>query len=353
MAFLVDLVVEDRSQHPGTTMLPACRSRVQHASPLAVIGTTDGRWLVELRQLRYFLVTAEESHIGRAAARLFMAQSSLSQSLQQLEAELGTPLFQRHARGVTPTAAGAALLAPVRTIVDDADALVGLARRANEAPRPPLTLGYVDYARSRVVPALLHHLQEGDAAVTVTLRGGHDSPEVLVDLREGRVDAAVLRSPLSAPWAATVCLVEEAFFAALPRTHRLAAVDVVPLRALADEPFALFPRDLNPGAHDHLMGFFDEAGYRPRVAQPSRRMGESLLFVASGQGVGLFPAAVAHTTNDPDIVFRPLVDPTPRVELVLAWDPQNRHPAIPDLVRAAHAVGPALQRGPGPDQECR
>lgn len=306
---------------------------------------------MELRQLRYFAAVAEDAHIGRAAGRLFMAQSSLSQSLQQLETELGVLLFHRHPRGVTLTTAGAELLDPVRAIVAAADALPELARRARAAAPPALTLGYVGYARSRVVPALLHQLHRRSAGLVVTLRGGHDSPEVLADLREGRVDAAVLRSPLPAAWATSMSLVEEPFLAALPRTHPLAGRDVLPLRALADEPFALFPRDLNPGAHDHLMGFFDQAGYRPHIAQPSRRMDESLLFVAAGHGVGLFPAPVAHTTNDPDIVFRPLVDPTPSVELVLAWSTDNRHPGVEDLVEAARTVVPALRvaQVPGDD----
>lgn len=207
-----------------------------------------------------------------------------------------------------------------------------------------LTVGYVDYVRSRVVPALLQRLHHNDPQVTVTLRGGHDSPEVLADLCEGRVDVAVLRSPFSAPWAATVPLVAEPFLAALPRSHPLTSRDVVPLRALANESFALVPRDPNPAAYHHLMGFFDQVGYRPHVAQFSRRMDESLLFVAAGSGVGLFPAPVAQTTNDPDIVFRPLVDPTPYVELVLAWEASNVHPVIPGIVAAARDIRPTLQK---------
>jgi DNA-binding transcriptional LysR family regulator len=185
--------------------------------PLAAIGRTDGGCGVELRQLRYFVTVADESHVGRAAERLFMAQSSLSQSLQQLEAEFGVPLFHRHPRGVTLTAAGAGLLAPARDVVAAADDLPAIARRAGTAG-PSLTVGYVDYARSRVVPALLHHLQRRNGSVVVTLRGGHDSPEVLADLRDGRVDAAVLRSPITASWASTALLVVEPFLAALPRT---------------------------------------------------------------------------------------------------------------------------------------
>ena len=73
---------------------------------------------MDFRDLQYLLIIAEEGSISKAAERLFMSQSSLSQTLQGLEGNLGAPIFERSNRGVCPTEAGQRLLARGRQIVD-------------------------------------------------------------------------------------------------------------------------------------------------------------------------------------------------------------------------------------------
>lgn len=76
-----------------------------------------------LTQLRYVIEVAEAGSISAAAARLFIAQPSLSKAVGELEAEMGVRIFERGARGVRPTDEGTRFLSYARQVVEQADLL--------------------------------------------------------------------------------------------------------------------------------------------------------------------------------------------------------------------------------------
>src|SRR5712691_5228973 len=122
------------------------------------------------RLLRYFLAVAEELHFGRAAARLYISQPSLSNQIRKLEDTLGTPLFLRTSRQVRLTAAG-------RMLFDEAPAALAALEHAAEQTRlagagiaTTLRLGYTPVASFDTLPALLATAEEDQPELTVVAR---------------------------------------------------------------------------------------------------------------------------------------------------------------------------------------
>jgi DNA-binding transcriptional LysR family regulator len=120
---------------------------------------------MDLRRLRYFLVTAEEQNVSRAAKRLHIAQPPLSAQIKQLERELGVKLFDRTGRSVRLTEAGRLLLEEGRRIFVQVDRTVDFVRRVGDGRIGRLTLGFLPSAAHSILPGVLREFPERGALV--------------------------------------------------------------------------------------------------------------------------------------------------------------------------------------------
>jgi DNA-binding transcriptional LysR family regulator len=113
-----------------------------------------------------------------------------------------------------------------------------------------------------------------------------------------------------------VRLLSEPLVAALPEKRRWPAR--LPLARLAAEPFILFPRHAGAGLYDLIVGLCARAGFTPRIEQEAIQMPTIVSLVAAGLGVALVPSSLMHMRRT-GVVYRPLVEPGPPVELGVVW----------------------------------
>jgi DNA-binding transcriptional LysR family regulator len=172
------------------------------------------------------------------------------------------------------------------------------------------------------------------------------APGVKVDLREmvtADQVAALLRDDLDIgfvrgvdpdPRLECVEVAREPLRMALPRDHRLARRAQVPLRALADEPWVLFPRAIAPQLHAQVLRLCGEAGFTPRVVQESREVSTTIGLVGAGVGVTIVPVAVQRMSW-PDVVYRSL--PRASIAISAVWRAGEAPRAVDALLALVRA----------------
>lgn len=307
---------------------------------------------MELRHLRYFVAVAEEMHFTRAAARLGIGQPPLSQQIQQLERELGTPLFLRLSRGIELTDAGKQFLADSRGILASTARAADMARLIGQGETGTVTVGFT--ASSVFHPALARALRayrDQYPQIHVALREGNTGA-LLEWLRRGEVDVAFVRPPFTLD--GDFCadrVVDEAMLAALPASHRLCSKKSLLLTDLRDEDFVLYPRPVGSGLYDAIYAACQRAGFMPRIGQEAPQMASIVSLVAAGFGVSLVPASMRQI-NTEGVEFRPLRGDAPRALLDLAYRRHNPSQAARNAVTLMYSVA-APSASPGKTQAAR
>ena len=288
---------------------------------------------LKLKDLRYLVAVADQRHFGRAAARCFVSQPTLSSQLKKLEQSLGVQLIERAPNNVSLTAAGEEIVARARRILEATDEVVTLARsqhdplagRLRVALLPtigPYLLPRVAPAVRKALPRLELHLYE------------YQTAPMLQKLHAGELDVGILALPVDTAGLEARELYREAFSVALPEHHPLAARQSVRVADLKGEKLLLLEEGhcLRDQALEvcSRAGVHEQQDFRATSLETLRQM------VASGAGITLLPELAGRGAyrNARGLVLRPFAKPAPVRQVGAVWRKSSaRRGAIDALCR--------------------
>ena len=291
-----------------------------------------------LRDLRYFVAVAEELSFTRAAERLHLSQPALSKQVRGLETALRVQLFKRDRRQVQLTAAGAALHAVARSLLQDWDDGVAVVADAAAQDARVLRVGTLTSLGRGLYPAVTDEFGKRQPGWRVELRsyGWGDPTAGLLD----RVaDAAFVWLPVDAAGIETAVLATERRFVAVSARHPLAGRQSVEFAEIVNEPVAALPA--SAGAQRDFWLAADARGGRPaRVAAEVNAADEKLEVVSSGAAVTLLAEGNAGIYAREGIVCIPVSGLEP-ARLAVAWLRGDRRLVVRDFVQACRDVAGA------------
>jgi DNA-binding transcriptional LysR family regulator len=285
---------------------------------------------MEMRELRSFVLLAQQLHFGRTARLLNLSQPALTKQIRRVEEDLGCSLFERGKHGTKLTSAGEQFLNEARPIVSGFERLVDAGRSLARGDRGRLRLGF-GFHTFELVPRLIARLRHTVPDVQIGLRD-MSTVEQIEGLRSGRLDIGFVRSPVSNEFETTPVI-----------RDRLALVSStdsrLPTKATLDdcagEPFILISNERAPTFRRHAIALCAKFGFHPRAIQDTSEVTTSLALVRAGLGVTLIPQSfgIPHIRG---LRLHEVQDPAASWEVSAAW---RRSDANPVLMRFLELLG--------------
>jgi DNA-binding transcriptional LysR family regulator len=291
---------------------------------------------LDLRLLMYFIAVAEELHFGRAAARLHIAQPSLSVQIRKLEHTLGAVLFLRDSRHVELTQAGEVLLEESRRLLSDAERVVGLTRAAaHGAGRRKLVVGFQANAAAELTPQILSAFQSQFPGVQVHMQG-FDFTDPYVGLADGSADVAFVRPPLVVKdWLGLETLFVEPRVLVVSTSSPLAAQSEVSVEQVTNEFFVA--RKAPEDWRNFWLATDSRQGEPVRLGAEVSTVDECFEAILSERGVAFSQASTQRYYSRPGLAFVPVTD-IPLTSLSIAWRTDVDSELARDFVDTARIV---------------
>lgn len=277
---------------------------------------------MELRHLRYFVVVAEELHFGRAAQRLNMTQQPLSRQIRDLEIEIQVTLFHRTKRTVRLTQAGQVFLSKAKIILQQTEQAVSLAQRIHQGEIGRLAIGFTGPALNRMLPQIVRVFKSRHPQIELSLERLQTNEQV-VALMSGQLQVGLLHPPIFNDTLSLETIYQESLAVFLPDNHPLAKTsDAISIQDLAGESFILFPRSVGSVLYDQIIQLCQQAGFSPNVVQEVMPQQTIAGLVAAGIGISLLHSSAQEAMYG-GVVIKSLIEPTPKLELAVAWHPDQ------------------------------
>lgn len=293
---------------------------------------------MELRQLKYFAEVARELHFGRAAEKLFVSQSALSQQIQQLEHEIGVDLFDRNRRlkqrRVELTKAGQAFLEDAQTIIRQSEAAVENARNLG-LHKNELRIGFFKLALREWMVEIIHDIARHFPEVEVKITEFATVESIQDGLLENKIDLGMTLLPLKDETLASKVYKTDYMSVIMAKDHPLAEAEHLSLGMLKREKWVIINKPLHP-FYDYIERLCQKAGFsrEQNIVQEVSSHEMLCSLVSLNIGVAFMPSQFDLSKESGIVAKKVLKTGNPQSEIVVSHAIAWRKKKVSPLVKA-------------------
>lgn len=272
---------------------------------------------IELRQLRYFKMLAEELHYGHAAGKLRISQSALSQQIKLMERQLGSPLFDRFKKKISLSEWGQQLYREATKIITQVDRSMDTLSLLREGLQGELRVGFVASAMSSFLPTVIQHFHHSFPSIRMRLEEMNNLAQ-LEALENGDLDIGFMRSNQIGQNMELMPVLEETFTLVLPKGHPESRKGFIDFRRLQSEDFILFPNTKSDFYFQQIVNMCAAAGFSPKITHQAIHGPTIFTLVACGMGISIVPTSLAKSATE-RVETVELKDITHRTQIFAVW----------------------------------
>jgi DNA-binding transcriptional LysR family regulator len=291
------------------------------------------------RQLKYFVSVADHLNFTAAAKSLYIAQSTLSQQIADLEGEVGVKLFIRNSHEVRLTIAGIAFLKEAKFLIARIEEAVRLARQAEYGVAGSVKIGFVPGLERRILPELVASLRHKYPNITLTLNNV-EMKTLDRSLRQGDMGIGITIVPhrQTIPGLTSTLLYTDVLCLVISHDHPLAGKTEVNFSAI-DQTFIF--SDPGSRAMDHMLQICSERKVSPKIIL-APTLEEIFLLIGGGAGVSILPHTVSEAYCGPNVQYIDLNYDDCHIDVVAAWKNGNDNPCIPIVLKELELISESV-----------
>lgn len=268
---------------------------------------------MDIKQLNYFYVIAEEGQITSAAKRLHIAQPPLSYQLKNLEDELGVKLVERGSRNVTLTDAGLILYKRAEQILSLTKSTMDELKDFKQGTHGTLSIGTVSSSGASLLDSRLSIFHEKYPFINFEIHEGNTF-KLLEALHKGIIEIAIVRTPFNNSGINSIFLKKEPMVAAMIKDLNWTDSAVIDITELKNKPLIFYRR-----FESLIFKVCQDSNFQPTVFCKNDDARTSLLWANSGLGIAIVPKSSLKLIGSSDLIFKEINNEDLSTQIAIIW----------------------------------